>query len=331
MEERKKNIDIFKGLLIILVVVGHYDSDIVHDVIFLFHMPLFFIISGLLLKKDHLMEGTKYIKTKIQNLMIPYVVYLVIDLFFIRQDYAAGSIVRALWGGRAVSGVYWYITCFLFTLFLFSVMVRYLSEKATKCLILMGGGTAVLESHIVNKIHFLKSPGVPWNLDVALMALVYIGIGYFYKKQVKTLLESNLLEYDIVASLIAVGLVVFCGLNYRYKSEFYYFDMKPVCYSELVLAIIIPCAFGIVLARLIHRIAKAGWLWVLRDFLILCGKTTVPIMFMHVPLNHWKDYLDYGRLVYMAIGIGIPLVLTLVFNKNLVMRKVLGIPKLNRT
>ena len=140
MEERKKNIDIFKGLLIILVVVGHYDSDIVHDIIFLFHMPLFFIISGLLLKKDHLMEGTKYIKTKIQNLMIPYVVYLVIDLFFIRQDYAAGSIVRALWGGRAVSGVYWYITCFLFTLFLFSVMVRYLSEKATKCLILMGGG-----------------------------------------------------------------------------------------------------------------------------------------------------------------------------------------------
>jgi fucose 4-O-acetylase-like acetyltransferase len=139
MEERKKNIDIFKGLLIILVVVGHYDTDIVHDVIFLFHMPLFFIISGLLLKKDHLMEGTKYIKTKIQNLMIPYVVYLVIDLFFIRQDYAAGSIVRALWGGRAVSGVYWYITCFLFTLFLFSVMVRYLSEKATKCLILMGG------------------------------------------------------------------------------------------------------------------------------------------------------------------------------------------------
>ena len=115
MEERKKNIDIFKGLLIILVVVGHYDTDIVHDVIFLFHMPLFFIISGLLLKKDHLMEGTKYIKTKIQNLMIPYVVYLVIDLFFIRQDYAAGSIVRALWGGRAVSGVYWYITCFLFT------------------------------------------------------------------------------------------------------------------------------------------------------------------------------------------------------------------------
>lgn len=331
MEERKKNIDIFKGLLIILVVVGHYDSDIVHDVIFLFHMPLFFIISGLLLKKEHLMEGTQYIKAKIQNLMFPYFTYLIIDLFLIRHDYAVGSIVRALWGGRAVPGVYWYITCFLFTLFLFSIMVRYLSEKAIKCLILMGGLTAVLESHIVNKVHFLKSPGIPWNLDVALMALVYIAIGYFCKKQIKTLLESDLLKYDIAASVIAVGLVIFCGFNYGYKTGFYYFDMKPVCYSELVLAIMIPCAFGIVLARLIHRIAKARWLWGLQDFLILCGKTTIPIMFMHVPLNHWKDYFGYGRLIYMAIGIEIPLVITHVFNKNPVMRKVLGIPKLNRT
>ncbi len=64
------------------------------------------------------------------------------------------------------------------------------------------GGTAVFESHIVNKIHFFKSPGIPWNLDVALMALVYIGIGYFYKKQIKTLLESNLMKYDIAASAI---------------------------------------------------------------------------------------------------------------------------------
>ena len=36
---------------------------------------------------------------------------------------------------------------------------------------------AVIESHLVDKIHFLESPGIPWNFDVA---LVYIGIGFFY-------------------------------------------------------------------------------------------------------------------------------------------------------
>ena len=139
-QSRCKEVDIFKGLLIILVVVGHYDSDIVHDVIFLFHMPLFFIISGLLLKREHIMEGTKYIRTKIQNLMIPYSVYLIIDLFLIRRDYAVGSIVPALWGGRAVPGVYWYITCFLFSLILFFGLLRKFSDKTVKRVILIFGG-----------------------------------------------------------------------------------------------------------------------------------------------------------------------------------------------
>lgn len=138
-KKRSTEIDIFKGLLIVLVVVGHYDSSIMHDVIFLFHMPLFFAISGLLLKKECLMEGIKYIKTKIQNLMIPYFVYLIIDLLLIRRDFASGTLIRALWGGRAVTGVYWYITCFLFTLFLLSVLIKKLSDKMSKILILVGG------------------------------------------------------------------------------------------------------------------------------------------------------------------------------------------------
>ena len=138
-KKRSIEIDIFKGLLIVLVVVGHYDSSIMHDVLFLFHMPLFFVISGLLLKKECLIE-IKYIKTKIQNLMIPYFVYLIIDLSLIRRDFASGTLIRALWGGRAVTGVYWYITCFLFTLFLLSVLIKKISDKMSKILILVWGG-----------------------------------------------------------------------------------------------------------------------------------------------------------------------------------------------
>lgn len=36
------SVDIAKGILIILVVVAHAQTDIVHDIIFMFHMPLFF-------------------------------------------------------------------------------------------------------------------------------------------------------------------------------------------------------------------------------------------------------------------------------------------------
>ena len=37
-------------------------------------------------------------------------------------------------------------------------------------------------------------------------------------------------------------------------------------------------------------------------------------MFMHIPLNHWKDSIGYGRTVFMIIGIGVPLIITLIVN-----------------
>ncbi len=56
------------------------------------------------------------------------------------------------------------------------------------------------------------------------------------------------------------------------------------------------------------------WLDLLKRFFIRCGRTTVPIMFMHIPLNHWKDSIGYGRTVFMIIGIGVPLIITLIVN-----------------
>lgn len=48
---RDRKIDIVRGILIILVVIGHGTPNIEHDIIFLFHMLLFFVLSGILLQR----------------------------------------------------------------------------------------------------------------------------------------------------------------------------------------------------------------------------------------------------------------------------------------
>lgn len=53
---RTQSVDIAKGILIILVVVAHAQADIVHDIIFIFHMPLFFVISGFLIRQEKCMR-----------------------------------------------------------------------------------------------------------------------------------------------------------------------------------------------------------------------------------------------------------------------------------
>ena len=56
MDKRINWIDIAKGITIILVIIGHLNVkwfpklDIVINEIYTFHMPLFFMLSGLTLK-----------------------------------------------------------------------------------------------------------------------------------------------------------------------------------------------------------------------------------------------------------------------------------------
>ena len=298
-------------------------------IIFLFHMPLFLVLSGLLLNRTKLVAEKSYLIGKTKSLLLPYMIYLTIDTFFIQRQWSIESLVEVIWGGRAIGGVYWYITCYLFTIFIFAILLRKFPDRMVKGLILVGGGIAVIESHLVDKVHLLQSPGIPWNLDVSLMALVYVGIGFFYKDKIKELLESESKKYDLVAGIVVVVLLIFCWFIYSDDgNRLYYFDMKPVYYKELISAIVIPCAFGIVLVRLVHWMEKEKWLNLLNHLLILCGRATIPIMFMHIPLNHWKESLGYGRTVYVVIGIGIPIVFTLIFNKYKAIRKLFGLPKL---
>lgn len=85
--ERLVSFDIAKAICIILVVVGHYSPDEspewymwIHDVIYIFHMPLFMFASGYIYnatRKAEIGYGAFLLK-KIKRLMIPYFVTSVI-------------------------------------------------------------------------------------------------------------------------------------------------------------------------------------------------------------------------------------------------------------
>lgn len=81
-----------------------------------------------------------YVRGKIKHLIIPYMIYLMLDMLLVRKTLSVHDWMYALWGGRAVTGVYWYITCFLFTLFLLSTLLKKFSDRTIKSIALIGGG-----------------------------------------------------------------------------------------------------------------------------------------------------------------------------------------------
>lgn len=322
--------DLLCGILIVLVVIGHSaeKGHLLHDIIFLFHMPLFFMLSGVLLKREKLID-LRYVEKRVFDLMIPYICYLLIDWLLVRKEYSPLMLIRLIWGGRALSGTYWYITCFITALFLFGFMLKHFDDKMSKLLIFSGGGMAILESHISEQIDVIASPGIPWNMDVALLALVYLSVGFYHKGVIWRWSTISSKKYDAIAGLLTILLTAFCVINYWNGRRLYYFDMKTVYYRDLFLAIIIPCTFGLVLCRGVYWISQFD-VMIMKRILCFLGRTTIPIMFLHIPLNTWRDNIGYGRIVYLLIGVCVPIIITFVFSRFKIMRKIFGLPDLSK-
>lgn len=78
MNKRITYLDTAKGILILLMLIGHIWNDgIVHDFIYVFHMPAFFIISGMVCsRKEISIRGFgKFILSRVQTLLVPYLCF----------------------------------------------------------------------------------------------------------------------------------------------------------------------------------------------------------------------------------------------------------------
>lgn len=101
MKKRYEEIDICRGLGIVLVVLGHALKqtgelegllNILLEVIYSFHMPLFFILSGFtavkVLRLTKINEKIRYMKNRAHRLLVPY---FVIGLIYLPLKYYMGK------------------------------------------------------------------------------------------------------------------------------------------------------------------------------------------------------------------------------------------------
>lgn len=158
--ERKKRvewIDIAKGFAMILVVIGHTafstsKQEILRAMIFSFHMPLFFILSGMTLSfADNWKQLMNKTVKDVKNLLIPYVVcYIlstIIGLFFAPSNitnkyyftanllgfiYASG--VPTTFGTYEVfsAGAIWFFVCLFCARLLLRLLFLLIKKQSVK-------------------------------------------------------------------------------------------------------------------------------------------------------------------------------------------------------
>lgn len=81
MEKRFSFIDVAKGISIVLIVLGHLlKNNIIITWIYSFHVPIFFIITGYLLKTKSSLKLNKVVKIRFKSIMIPYLIFSILVL-----------------------------------------------------------------------------------------------------------------------------------------------------------------------------------------------------------------------------------------------------------
>lgn len=290
MRQRVEWIDGAKGLGIFLVVLGHAlaPGGLMPAVIWTFHMPLFFFLSGLT-SRPWTAGSFGSVAKSLKNLAIPYLFFSVIAIFLwqtLRGDMSLtsswlGLFAQMMYGVNGTEGTLfydgalWFFSCLFAIRILFTLMTAFSSGLRTTMI------TALLLAALAHLIIFPNFRSLIWNFDVALVGLLFYTAGYVIHHAMAEFapaarLARPVATIGLLASLmLIVGIAVVNGrvdMNERtFGNPFFFY---------------IGAAAGIYLSVSLSRsLAAYRWIGTL-------GRASIVIFPVHVMLN----YLPFGIL-----------------------------------
>lgn len=314
-------IDALKGFGIMLVVLAHHSLPIALDTyIFSFHMPLFFFISGFLFDFGKYTESAgNFVKGRFRSLIVPYFCFAVITCIFyflLDELYTPGipsinffensmlhgisHILVAFGPAISYNPPLWFLTCLFVTELLFYGMAKKYygdPEKLVFWLIIAG---------VIGYLYSIYLPfRIPWNVDVALAAIVFYGAGNLFKRLTEPeskvsfsmKLDSGFIEkfsrFEKYLLLTAVLLsLLYLGYLLKFPTDDKV-NMNVLKYGDFFSFYLLAFAGIFTFVYLSRRLVSSKVL----EYL---GRNSLIILALHFPL---KDILI--KLVIIILGVDI--------------------------
>lgn len=190
---RNVSIDIAKGIGIILMVVGHSSvPDYIRHYIYIYHMPLFFIVAGYLFNYEK-WKGKifKFSKKKAERLIIPYLfmsIFIFFPLWYVASlkfpQFSTHNVAKPtnvfmdifyatfVGDGMAFNSPLWFLPCLFVAEMIFFLVLALVNNNIKRCVV-------VCTLSLIG--YFIKWMNLPWSIDIALVVLVFLMMGYLIK------------------------------------------------------------------------------------------------------------------------------------------------------
>ncbi len=324
-----------KGIGILLMVLGHtYFSAYGYSLIYMFHMPLFFFLSGYCFKQSHLDDFRNYARKRISKIYIPFVKWALIflllhNLFFHLNiyndvygfngetsqlygisDYLKKSvfILFCLSGNEQLLGGYWFLHTMFFASFIFYGLLKLKKP-------VVGGLIALLLSVLL----FYR--GIPivniYCGPKELFAASCMMAGYLYKSY----------RIDNLADRHKAYVIPVCILLLILGSVYWHGEMLDMKWTHTVPYFMSAMA-GSILVLMVSKylVSKTHYL---SDLISMIGNRTIEILTWHflcfkivslviikchsLPVEHLAEfpvmtpYNVHGWWIcYLVIGVAVP-------------------------
>lgn len=316
--ERLKWIDVAKGVGILLVFLGHSKLPVVHSYIYMFHMPLFYVLCGLCWDtgKYISLSFDSYLKKKFISYIVPYLKISLVCLlvYGVLYNGITIGINEVFWKKLAkyILGLYiysrgttewmprcspiWFLTCIFYAEIMLFFLRKQNSHKQIFCVIL---------SAIIGYI-FSLTVKLPMNIDNAFTALPFMYLGVLLREN-KTLLQSD--KLFIISFLLSIPILLF-GLKLN-DFDGNRFNSLPFTYiqaSVLVFCVLSAC----------RKWGGGGFLYI--QWL---GRYTLPLMGYNYLIILIVSYMVHSYWLSPLMEIFIGVCMCVILSKFPIIKKIM--------
>ncbi len=295
--QRDLRLDNVRGILIILVVIGHFLLPLQESntrlitgilyVIYVFHMPCFVIVSGYYAKSVY--KNGRFRWGKAVQIFWLYFVYEIIVFFTEGLAYKFTSHFPNFF---RESGAPWYLMSLGTWYLTIPLFHRFSGKKSASLLVLAMFPAVALLKYAVQVGSFLC-------LDRTISFLPFFYLGYFTTQtELDRYLDSPLKR---LVDLLAVFLVILVlvgarDLFFKYNLVVYgadYGRYAPELYGHAWLIHLVWCLMDVVISLGLIGMMLSRRMFLLTDL----GRNTLQIYFLHRPIRDLLEYAGfYARL-----------------------------------
>jgi fucose 4-O-acetylase-like acetyltransferase len=272
--ERDESIDVARGIAIILVVLGHNRAlssawPALVGAIFLFHVPLFFFLSGRVLRPEHPLRAAPKLAAR---LLVPFALAALLvgaAKCLTRGESPVATLSGILWAtGQTLPWSHlWFLPALFLALLSTHTVALVLGQDARRWAVAVV--LAVVASAAVPMV--LNPAGWPWSLDLLPLCLLFVWAGQWLRNSPSVRSAALHPLAFIVAALAFAAMVgtAAVDLNMRVFAPFF----------AALAAAVAGCVVTMKTSQWLSHVASVA------RPLALIGRHTLVIFILHVSVQ----------------------------------------------